>query len=351
MSLKTLLLAAPFALNSWVSYWDQWNKVWEYTCKVQKGASDVLTNPSSVIVWNKVFATDPDIHSRFENYDVKYRLPNRFNETWGLEIYFISNQASLDNWDKTDLDQVVKQINSMWVNINILLEWYADARWSEKANKRIATKRIESVKEYISSQLNEWIEVSFEYASFWETRTQKNTSWLTKKELLELGSDRKVVVSISGNTITAWLDRSPADAYILDASGSMNEVMTDWETRWSALTSYSFPEDSSIFTFTTDHSDYGENDCSDLLIEQKVEWTTPMFDSVLNVMNTGEFDWKTITVLSDGEDNESKNTMWTVIKVAVQRNITINVIWIWTANKVTLRNIAESTGWKYTFQN
>lgn len=349
MSLKHLLIAAPLALTACSSDSNEWDKVWEYTCKVQKGTWNILTN--QIVVWNQVFTTNPDTLSRFDSHNVKYRLPNVFNQTWGLDIHFITNQAALDNWDKIDLGRIVDQINNIWWDITVLLEWYADARGSDSANERMATKRIKSVEKYINSQLHHNVQVTFENASFGETAAQKDISNLSRKEKLELRKDRKVVVSISGNTITAWLDRSPADAYILDASGSMKEPMTNWETRWSAVTGYSFPKDSSVFTFTSNHSNYDENDCSDSLTEQKVFWNTPMLDSIFDVINAGEFDWKIITILSDGEDNESKNSIWDVISEAKQRNITINVIGIWPADISTLKNIAESTWWAYTFQN
>lgn len=323
---------------------NNWDKVWEYTCRIQEWATGILNSSHPLVVWNQFFTTNPSEISYFEHRQTPYRLPNSFNQTWGLEVYFITNQASLDNGDKADLNHIAEQINNIWGNVTVLLEWYADARWSESANERMATRRIESVEEYIRSRLNSNVQVTFEHASFGETTAQQDTSNLSHDELLELRPDRRVVISISWNTITAWLDRSPADAYVLDASGSMDG------RSWDIVSSYDYPDNSTVFSFTDTHLNYDDDDCANTLDDQNVSGQTPLLISVMNVIESWDYDNKTITILSDGWDNVGNMSSSRVIEEAQNRWISINVIWIWNADTALLQNIAESTWWIYTFE-
>jgi len=339
MDLRKALFAAPLVLAACGSDSNEWDKVWDYTCRVQEWASNALASPDQIVVWNQVFTTAPDTRSHFEGHSVNHRLPNHFNQTWGLEVYFITNQSLLDNWDKSDLDQIANQINTIWGDITVLLEWYADARWSESANERMSTRRIESVENYIRSQLNSNVQVRFEHASFGENVANQDTT-----DLMALRSDRRVVVTISWNTITAWLDRSPADAYVLDASGSMV-----WDS-WQTVSGYNYLDGSTIYTFTDAQSRFNDDDCADSLDLQTVDGQTPLLISIMDILQTWEYDNKTITILSDWRDNVGGLNSAEVINEAKVRGTTINVIWIWEADTNLLRLIAEETNGIYTFE-
>ncbi len=346
MSLRNFgLTTGALVLASCWSDWDNsWDKVGRYTCKVQEWASSALTDPKIISVWNQSFTTDPDIISRFDNRTTDFRLPNTFNENWGLEIYFITNQSALDNWDKSDLDQIAEQINNAWEDVTVLLEWHADARWSISANERMAQRRIESVEQYLRSRVSPNIHVTYEFASFWETDSQAIPQNPTHDELLQLRPDRRVVVNIAWSTIESGLDRSPADAYILDASSSMS-----W-TRWNTVSQYKYPDDASIYTFTDNQKNFDDDDCANSLSEQRVIGQTPLLISIMDVIQTWEYDNKVITVLSDWWNNVWLLSSAEIIWEAQNRWIIVNVIWIWSADTVLLRNIAKETGGTYTFE-
>ena len=286
---------------------------------------------------------DANAKSVFEHkWERRDRLVNSIDVDWqSMEVYFVTADTDLDNWDLHDLDQFADYINWLGVNeISIRLEWHADARDNISYNEQLGRWRIASVERYLRSKINRNITVDYNGISYWETQASGRSDPYAMRE------ERKVNIGFWGNAISRGLEQNPADVYLLDASGSMNQTLSSWNTRWSYVENFQFPWSSKIFTFNTDNSD----GCSESLETQEVQGETAMYDSLVYLMKSGEFDNKTITVLSDGYDNVSGSDKYSVVVEAKKRGIRINVIWTGTSNKANLLYITTETWGSYTFE-
>ena len=319
------------------------NKIWDFVCEIQQRTSQTVESPQVMI---PSFALDSSLESSFPGIaeGTPYRLPNTLE--WNtLSVHFITNQSRLDIGDTEDLDKFIEFISSLDGTVSILLEGYADARGTIDANIREAELRNQAIQEYIESKLSEW-KVIFESVSFGEAESSQNVENLTHEEKLELRKDRRVDITLNHSMIQSALDRNIADGYVLDASGSMTEINSNGNSSWQEVLGYNFPTTSSIFTFTT-----ANNDCVNNISDQIVDWQTPLIDSMIDIIQTWTFDGKTLTLLSDGGDNESIKSLNELITIAQEKSVKINVIGIGNFDQALLQTIAESTGGTFTFQN
>lgn len=289
------------------------------------------------------FVTNQSTVSRLWGREIPYRLPNSLQDG-KLSIYFITGSSQLDAGDGTDLAQYVWRLWS--TGSSILIEGYADARWEDTENDVLSRQRAESVRQAILKMRPQAVVATVSYG---ETRTQWWNAWANLEEKLRLREDRRVDIS-SGNPVQRWLAFSPADVYLLDATASMKESLSNGWTRWAAIQSFPFPANARIFTFNSKNT---SKTCQGSLIDTIPIWRTPLYKSIFDVVDRIE-KWKSITVLSDGADNVPwQDLIDEIIKKAQANGNKINVIWIWVdkSTENSLRRIAGATGWTFYIQS
>lgn len=318
-------------------------KIGRYTCLVQEWIHQVIQTQNSTWIPQFFFTPNQDTETVFSdaNYQTPYRLENSL-ENGQLNIYFLTSSNRLDNGDIQDLDQLISYINNLDdESITLTLEGFADARWTLESNLALWSNRIIAVRNYLESRINKT--VYYTQVSHGETLSHGNT-----QDLLSLRADRRVSISLNTDVISRWLSSSPADAYIVDASGSMWEMLSDDTSRWSKVADFDFPDGSSIYTFSLDHI---RHQCAGSINSQRISGKTPLYGSIIDVINSWNYNWKTITILTDGEDTwETQYSLHDVISLAQQNNITLNVIWIGSSNTEILTQIAQQTWGSFFFE-
>lgn len=310
-------------------------------CEVQKVVNHWA---NTILVWNTLspnsisFTPDSNDYSVIWWESIQYRLPNTLDTANNsLEIYFITNQVSLDESDKSDLRILAEQLNKVITGTTtLIIEWFADTRWTDERNNYLSQWRAETVRDFLLPLLKNGI--SIQIASYGETRSQELPS-STLEERLALRPLRKVTIIPTENIVTRALENSPADIYVLDASWSMQ-----WAP-WSAVESYTYPEGAQIFTFTTAN----QAGCAESIDSQTVDGGTPLYTSLLEIVSNTWYRDKTITLLSDGADTVGGN-IEEIIRIATENWIKINVIGIGSYEELSLRMIAERTGGTIYFQ-
>lgn len=331
-------------LNTWVLTWMVLSglvassnpaQAGSNVCEIQSGNTRSTVNqiigsiPEGIVS----FSTDAEKVSIINGHATPFRLPNSL-EGNSLAIYFITNQAALDEWDIADLDAYAEDIKKLEGNITLVLEWFADARGTEKRNDYLSEQRAKNIRDYLQGIL--WNKVQFQIVANGETKSEEKPA-RTREERLQLRPDRRVTITPTNNVISTWLQRSPADIYLLDASGSMAGE------KWKAVSSFDFPKAARVFTFNTENA----FECPTTFENQRVDWGTPLYKSALEVIQNPESHGKTLTILTDGQDTEGGAYYTDIIEAAQKNNVTINVIWIESYDEDTLKRIAEGTGGKF----
>lgn len=319
-------------------------------CKVQEWADatslDNNTNTDEKDSWLLFdFITDQS-QETIKKPNEPPRLPN-FIRNWVLSIYFVTNENWLDDGDKRDLDEVLKIIKEN-PSKPINLEWYADYRWNKLWNLKLSQNRTQAIIDYILERAPYAI---INVVAYGDTKS-KSFSELTSDEekLLEYRGDRRVDLSIWTDIVSRWLSFSEANTYLIDATWSMREKLNGsiWTTKWDSIIWFDFPKDSEIYTFTTGNI---LNSCSESIKTQIVDWWTPLYDSILELLKRSN-NWISITVFTDWGDNTSNNSVDTIVKEAKKRSIKINTIWIWVDSSTMddLNRISAETWWSYYIQ-
>lgn len=316
-----------------------------YICQVQEGTA---TWTGAILVWDPLdpnsiaFTTDPNDRSIIWGSNIPYRLPNILNtEDNSLSIHFLFDRFALDEWDKDDLRTFAEQINTtVSGQMTLVIEWNADSRGTEDRNNTLSLRRANQVRDFISPLLNEWIEIRV--ASFWSFYAEP-LPFDTHEERLAHREFRSVTLIPTENMISRALERFPADIYLLDASWSMS-----WNS-WNAVMNHEYWENSQIFTFTTGN----ELGCAEDLGTQRVTGSTPLYQSLLELVSNSENAGRSITLLSDGADTEGGN-IDEIIRLAQENNIQVNTIGINVAEDmydgVELARIADATEWDKYFE-
>ncbi len=310
-------------------------------CEVQKGVNNWA---SAILVWDALSPNSITLTPNIEDYSViwweriPYRLQNTLNtQNNSLEVYFVTNQVTLDESDKSDLTILAEQLNKVITGTTtLIIEWFADTRWTDERNNYLSQRRAENVRDFLLPLLKDGI--SIQVASYGETRSQALPS-STLEEKLALRPLRKVTIIPTENIVTRALENSPADIYVLDASWSMQ-----WAP-WNAVESYNYPNNAQIFTFTTEN----QAGCAINIDSQMVDGATPLYTSLQAIASNAWNLNKTITLLSDGADTEG----WSIdeiIRIAQENWIKINVIGIGSYEEASLKMIAEGTQWTIYFQ-
>ncbi|MBW2968292.1 OmpA family protein [Candidatus Woesearchaeota archaeon] len=249
-----------------------------------------------------------------------------------LTIYYLTNGWGMTNSDLRDLNRFSKLHKNATF---YLLEGHADERGTDDYNIELGNNRAKGVAEWLRNFRHVR---NIHVVSYGEARPAEEGSnpdaWR---------KNRRVEVIPLGHLITRGLDLLPADAYVLDASGSMDEYSEDGQTsKWRVVQAYDFPDDSSVFIF---------NGCSGLrrvtnLRRISPDCGTPMWDSVMEVIRSPRA-YRRITVLTDGLNNQGRTGSSDIITAARGKNIAVSIIGVGVYSDATrdeLIDVAKQTG-------
>lgn len=245
---------------------------------------------------------------------VRHELENKFEGNDGtLSIFYRLNSDTLFGNDLDDLARFVELVGRDYSG-PITLEGFADPRGDEEANRLLTDRRISGVEQYLAHRLPD---AQITSVSFGENQSEGYENPRNLEERLANRPHRRVTVS-TGNAISRGFDVSPSDIYLIDQSGSMNEQLTTGTSKWDAIQSYRFPQDSEVYTF-------GEiRDCGGELSTEIPSGGTPLYTSLERMIreNPGE----SITLLTDGYDDSQLPVPQELVDLAITNQTPISVI-------------------------
>ena len=136
-------------------------------------------------------------------------LPNR-REGNKLTLYFRTNSWRLDRRDLVDLNSFYRD----HTNSHIIIEGHCDARGSIEDNLQLGGNRAQGVQNYFRGRGHS---ANIETISYGENNPAVNGNGLQSHQ-----RNRRVVIIANEPILARALSLSQADAYLLDATGSMN---------------------------------------------------------------------------------------------------------------------------------
>jgi len=214
-----------------------------------------------------------------------------------------------------------------------LVEGHCDPRGTVEYNLDLGRKRAEAVAEYLRAKLKEMYVDHPQIATFsyGEGRLVSKTNF---------AKDRRAVIIPDGNWVERALDSQPADAYLVDQSGTM-------EGNWGGVKSYfekhRNKDGSQVYVFSSER-------CGGLRLADSIEDLAPircrtaLWDSACEVISNLE-PGQSVTLLTDGLDNDSKRCdARDVENLAIRGKNPVSVIGLGNFDRPQLMHLASVTG-------
>lgn len=246
-----------------------------------------------------------------------------------LTIYFTTDSWTLYQNDLLDIREYAIILPA---KTNLILEGYADLRGPEGHNLMLGKERAAAV-EKILRQYNLSLKTSS--VSYGESKpTTKATDFSS------LQVNRRVKIVPNQSVIARGLDLLVSDYYLIDQSESMKELSETGNSKWEEVQKYSFPSGTKTHTFTTIRRNCGGN-----LSQEYPQGSTPLFSSLYELLEKMEPN-KSVTVLTDGCNNEGTATSTDVLRRAKEKNIAISFLALVPCIPGQLEQIARETGGK-----
>ncbi len=260
-----------------------------------------------------------------------------------LTIYYLTNSWALYDNDQQDLRAFFREHRNA---SSFIVEGYADSRGDLEDNIRLGKNRAEGAAEFLK-QLG--------YTMPIQTVSYGEAKPVDPNETKQAYQKNRRVVIVAGEPtqetpaqlmIKRGLAQSPADVYLIDATGSMNEG-----GKWKTVTSARYKKGSQL---------YGFNACTPgeplkyvtSLSTLSPSCETPLWDAtgkLLTQMKNGQ----TLTVLTDGDDNASRTySPSALMSLAQQKEIKVSIIGIGVdRNAKELTQLATKTGGNFYINN
>lgn len=291
-----------------------------YLCRVKVDGKEA---PASVSIIKKVLVA-PKLSDKL--------LPLHRKNSWEegiLTVYFTTNSWTVYQNDLLDISAYARTISS---ETNVILEGYADLRGSEEQNLTLGTERAAGVEEVLRRNNSSLKTSSVSYGE------SKPTTMATDFSSLQV--NRRVKIVPNQSVIARGLDLLVSDYYLIDQSKSMNGPSETKNSKWKEVQNYSFPSGAIVYTFTTSNRTCGGN-----LSQEYPQGTTPLFSSNYELLEKMEPN-KSVTVLTDGCNNEGTVTSADVLRRAKEKNITVSFLALVPCIPGQLEQIARETGGK-----
>jgi hypothetical protein len=211
------------------------------------------------------------------------------------EVYFAENSDELDAEAKA---LILKYLNSSTGPLYI--SGFTDQCGNEEYNISLSKRRAEAVRYFAQKESGRVRSVMY----YGESHSSNHKR-----------SDRKVIISTYSDLIVRAMDAVKADAYLLDASGSISK-------HWPEIIQYDFPNDAKIYISKM-------NSCSD---GDHLTAITPgggteiwySYYHVIKQMNNGQ----TLLIVSDFNSNVqlSENDYNTIERIISEKQIVVKII-------------------------
>ncbi len=244
-----------------------------------------------------------------------------------LTIYFLTNSWMLFKNDRKDLWNFFK----IHKDKNFIVEGYADNRGSYEDNIKLGYERATSIEHYLKGfEAKGKIDIT----SYGESKPLGEGN-----DFKTLQKNRRVLIIANENPIHRAFNLLKADYYLVDASSSMIE-----NGKWDTVTKYKYPNSSHVYIFNS----LGLREVKDKISSYLPEGGTPLWKSTYELLDIAE-NGKSITLLSDGQDNESNGVNPDMILTrAKEKKINLNTLAVKTGQDTEnlLANISNQTGGK-----
>jgi len=264
---------------------------------------------------------------------------HRANEVNGnvLTVYFTTDHATFNDNDTADLESYLKVLPD---KTHVLVEGYADRRGTDEHNALLSQQRAQAISDYVK-KLNPSLET--ELYSFGEGHPA-----VEGKGFKAYQANRRVRIIPQNNegVITTGLNTlRPSDYYLLDRTGSMDEI--PWvgggnrQSKWREVQAYNFPQGAKLYTFTSINALDG---CNGTDLDRLVPaGQTPLFVSLYSLLEQME-EGKSVTVLTDGMNNVGNVGDAEIIQRAKAKKITLSFLALPPCDKDRLTYLAKETG-------
>ncbi len=248
-----------------------------------------------------------------------------------LTLYFRTNSWELSETDLRDLSRFYRGHRRA---ASVIVEGHCDIRGSIEENLELGIRRAEGVAHYLNA---------FGYQG------SINSVSYGEENIVDSGAtqeahrrNRRVIVIADEQILARALDLLPAEVYLIDATGSMQG------NKWNTVVGYNYPTGVQLYTF---------NGCIglrrvDAFRDIAPDCGTPLWDSVGRVVSNMQPNTR-LTVLSDGDDNESSYRPQGVISLAREREVKISTIGIGVSDftREGLTQVARDTGGRFYVSN
>ncbi|MBI5391884.1 OmpA family protein [Candidatus Woesearchaeota archaeon] len=258
-------------------------------------------------------------------------LVNHSDQT-SLTLYYGTNDWSLHKNDRDDLRSFLKQ----HPKASFLVEGYCDKRGTDDFNLELGQKRADGVTQFIQQVYTDSFPTSTSYG--------ESNPAVNKDSKQAYARNRRVVVLPDQTIISRGLTLLEADTYLIDASSSMGAP-----EKWNAVTKFSYPPHAELYAFNTQ---MGLQKITSPT-EVRPDSGTPLWRSLEQLVEQSKEKTR-ITVLTDGEDNESKTSSPASIPAkAKKKGIVISTIGIQVnyGQREQLVGLARATKGKFYVPN
>lgn len=277
--------------------------------------------------------------------------PQRYKQGIEHTIYFDTARADLDPADRKEIDEFVQQQGRG----PAIIEGHCDTRGSDEYNYELGSARAKSVMEHLNALgITDLTTISYGESAPKEKGEEESVH----------RQNRRATIISGSNIVWAGLDAAPAEAYLIDGSGSMRATLDGIvlheeplpgkivrnDSRWSMVAAYPFPKEADVYVFTARPGLPSLVPLSDRKAYFP-QGETPLWNSIEEMARAGKY--SSITVLTDGDNNVCCTSKDDVIEAAISTGTAISTIGIGVLSKETkadLAEVAKRTGGKSYIQ-
>ena len=123
------------------------------------------------------------------------------------------------------------------------------------------------------------------------------------------------------NAVAKTLAAMPAQCYLIDASGSMDDPVPGGSVKKiDVVRKFKFPENAIVYAFSSDLRGGGD---ALPFAQLDPDGGTPLYSSIINMLSSNTC--KDLSVFTDGRDNAGRGTLDKAIAAALNAKVPVNV--------------------------
>lgn len=265
---------------------------------------------------------------------------NEIDTDGNLRIYFLTNNSTAHVNDRRDLWRFYDLTDGKAGRTTYIIEGHADIRGTDQDNLILGEKRANGIADYLRG-FRDPASIQLQVTSYGEAKPAQEGN-----NFRALQASRRVIVIADQPTLERALTLLPADTFLLDATGSMIGE------KWDVLMRHDYEspsrEDPRMYAFNTCIGVQEIGNRRNI----RPDCDTQLWDATLRVIR-GMDRGSTLTILSDGGDNASRNGFISVYKAAKGKNIKVSTIGVGVGERMRheLVAIAQQTGGNFYIGN